>query len=51
MERKITLSENEIPKFYYNILADMPNKPLPPLHPGTRQPITPDMLEPLFPVN
>lgn len=49
MERKITLSENEIPRFYYNILADMPNKPLPPLHPGTRQPITPDMLEPLFP--
>lgn len=26
----------------------MPNKPLPPLHPGTRQPITPDLLEPLF---
>jgi tryptophan synthase beta chain len=49
MERKITLSENEIPKFYYNILADMPNKPLPPLHPGTKEPITPDMLEPLFP--
>ena len=49
MERKIILSENEIPRFYYNIMADMPNKPLPPLHPGTKQPITPDMLEPLFP--
>ncbi len=49
MKRKITLAENEIPRFYYNIVADMPNKPLPPLHPGTRQPITPDMLEPLFP--
>lgn len=43
------LSEAEIPRFYYNITADMPNKPLPPLHPGTRQAITPDLLEPLFP--
>jgi len=49
MQRKIMLSEAEIPRFYYNITADMPNKPLPPLHPGTRQPITPDLLEPLFP--
>lgn len=49
MQRKIMLSEAEIPHFYYNITADMPNKPLPPLHPGTRQPITPDLLEPLFP--
>ncbi len=48
MERKINLTEKEIPHFYYNIVADMPNKPLPPLHPGTKQPITPDMLEPLF---
>jgi len=48
MDRKINLTEQEIPRFYYNIVADMPNKPLPPLHPGTRQPITPDMLEPLF---
>lgn len=49
MQRKILLSEAEIPRFYYNIVADMPNKPLPPLHPGTQQPITPDLLEPLFP--
>jgi len=49
MEYKYLLSESEIPRFYYNILADMPNKPLPPLHPGTREPITPDLLEPLFP--
>jgi len=48
MQRKINLTEQEIPRFYYNIVADMPNKPLPPLHPGTRQPITPDLLEPLF---
>ena len=49
MENKILLTEQEIPRFYYNIMADMPNKPLPPLHPGTKQPITPDLLEPLFP--
>ncbi len=49
MEYKYQLPESEIPRFFYNIMADMPNKPLPPLHPGTRQPITPDLLEPLFP--
>lgn len=47
--RKITLSENEIPEKWYNIAADMPNKPLPPLHPGTREPIGPDALSHLFP--
>ncbi|MEL6694920.1 MAG: TrpB-like pyridoxal phosphate-dependent enzyme [Bacteroidota bacterium] len=48
--RKITLSEKEIPEKWYNIVADMPNKPLPPLHPGTREPIGPDALAPLFPM-
>lgn len=48
--RKILLSENEIPEKWYNIIADMPNKPLPPLHPGTREPIGPDALAPLFPM-
>jgi tryptophan synthase beta chain len=47
--RKITLSENEIPEKWYNIVADMPNKPLPPLHPATREPIGPDALAHLFP--
>ena len=47
--RKITLSEKEIPEKWYNIIADMPNKPLPPLHPATKQPIGPDALAPLFP--
>jgi tryptophan synthase beta chain len=50
MSRKIILSENEIPESWYNIVADMPNKPLPPLHPGTKQPIGPEMLAPLFPM-
>ena len=48
--RKITLEENEIPEQWYNIIADMPNKPLPPLHPGTKEPIGPDALAPLFPM-
>lgn len=50
MERKITLSESEIPTHWYNIVADMPNKPLPPLHPATKQPVTADALAPLFPM-
>jgi tryptophan synthase beta chain len=48
-ERKITLTEKEIPEKWYNILADMPNKPLPPLDPGTKDPIGPEALAPLFP--
>lgn len=50
MEKKILLTEKEIPSHWYNIIASMTNKPLPPLHPGTRQPIGPEMLEPLFPM-
>jgi tryptophan synthase beta chain len=48
--RKIYLEEKEMPRQWYNILADMPNKPLPPLHPGTRLPLGPDDLAPLFPI-
>lgn len=48
--RKITLSEKEMPEKWYNIIADMPNKPLPPLHPGTKEPIGPEALAPLFPM-
>ncbi len=48
--RKITLSEKEIPEHWYNIVADMPNKPLPPLNPGTGEPIGPEALAPLFPM-
>ena len=49
-DKKITLQEHEIPTHWYNIMADMPNKPLPPLHPGTKEPIGPDALAPLFPM-
>ena len=37
---KIYLSENEIPKAWYNLRADMKNKPAPLLNPGTGQPLT-----------
>jgi len=47
---KFTLDEEEMPKYWYNIQADLP-QPLPPvLHPGTGKPVTPDDLAPLFPM-
>jgi tryptophan synthase beta chain len=49
-QKKFLLAETDIPEQWYNIVADMPNKPLPPLHPGTHQPIGPEMLAPLFPM-
>ncbi len=50
LSKKYILNESDIPKFYYNILADLP-EPLPPvLHPGTKQPIGPDDLAALFPM-
>jgi len=49
-QTKIFLPESELPKQWYNILADLP-KPMPPvLHPATQKPITPDDLAPLFPM-
>ena len=47
---KILLDENEIPKAWYNILADLPVPAPPVLHPGTLQPVGPDDLAPLFPM-
>jgi tryptophan synthase beta chain len=47
---KIYLNKEEMPTHYYNIVADMINKPLPPLHPQTRQPVGPQDLAPLFPM-
>jgi len=49
-ETKTILSEQEIPKHWYNILPDMPTPPAPPLHPGTGQPIGPDDLKAIFPM-
>ena len=50
METKIILKDSEIPKTWYNIMADMPNPPAAVLHPGTGKPIGPDDLAPLFPM-
>ncbi|NLA49777.1 MAG: TrpB-like pyridoxal phosphate-dependent enzyme [Bacteroidales bacterium] len=47
---KIILSEREMPRQWYNIVADMPNKPMPPLDPATRKPISPEALAAVFPV-
>ncbi len=47
---KYLLSEDQIPKFWYNIQADLPQPAPAVLHPGTCQPITPDDLAPLFPM-
>ena len=47
---KYLLSEDQIPRTWYNIMADMPNPPAPVLHPGTKQPVGPADLAPLFPM-
>ena len=45
---KIYLEESEMPKFWYNVRADMKNKPAPLLNPGTRKPMTQEELEQVF---
>jgi tryptophan synthase beta chain len=49
--KKIFLPESELPRQWYNIMADMPTPMEPPLHPGTGQPVGPDDLAPIFPMN
>lgn len=46
--KRYFLSEEEIPRYWYNILAEMPVKPLPPLNPATREPLKPEDLYPVF---
>ncbi len=50
MEHKILLREGDMPREWYNMAADLPTPPLPPLGPDGK-PITPDMLAPVFPMN
>lgn len=45
---KIYLTEDEIPKQWYNLRADMKNKPAPLLNPGTLQPLKAEELTPIF---
>ena len=47
-QKKFILPENEIPTQWYNIMADMPVKPMPMLNPQTRQPVTVEDLSSLF---
>jgi len=49
-ETKILLSEKEMPAAWYNVQADMPNLPKPPLHPATNEPVGPQDLSPIFPM-
>ena len=51
MQRQFTLEEREIPTHYYNILPDLPTPLEPALHPGTKQPLGPQDLAPLFPMD
>lgn len=46
--KKFCLSEAQMPTQWYNIVADMPNKPLPPLHPATKQPVTKEQMSAIF---
>ena len=46
--KKITLTEQEMPTQWYNIVADMPTRPLPPLNPATREPATREDFYPIF---
>src|SRR5688500_14416413 len=48
---KILLDEAELPRRWYNVIADLPSPPPPVLHPGTLEPVGPDDLAPLFPMD
>ncbi len=48
---KIVLSESELPTQWYNIIPDLPSPPPPVLHPATHQPVGPEDLAPLFPMD
>ena len=47
-QKRFFLKENEIPTHWYNIQADMKNKPMPPLNPATKEPLKAEDLYPIF---
>ena len=47
-KKRYILPEEEIPHYWYNIQADMINKPMPPLHPATKQPLKAEDMYPIF---
>jgi tryptophan synthase beta chain len=50
-QTRFVLQQTDIPKQWYNLLADFPEPLPPPLHPGTHKPLAPEMLAPIFPEN
>ncbi|HTP50971.1 MAG TPA: TrpB-like pyridoxal phosphate-dependent enzyme [Anaeromyxobacteraceae bacterium] len=50
MQTKFLLSEDQIPTHWYNVIPDLPGPMAPVIHPGTKKPVTPDDLLPLFPM-
>ena len=50
-QTRFILNESDLPKFWYNINADSPVPSAPVLHPGTMEPVTPDFLSVLFPMD
>jgi tryptophan synthase beta chain len=50
-QTRFLLDETDLPKFWYNVNADMPVPPAPVLHPQTMEPVTPDFLSVLFPMD
>ncbi|SFW71553.1 TrpB-like pyridoxal phosphate-dependent enzyme [Amycolatopsis australiensis] len=48
-QTKYILDEADLPTQWYNVIPDLPEPPPPPLHPGTREPVGPEDLAPLFP--
>jgi len=50
-QTRFILNETDLPKFWYNVMADSPVPPTPVLHPGTLEPVTPDFLSVLFPMD
>lgn len=51
MQTRFDLTQADIPKAWYNLLADFPEPLPPPLHPGTKQPVPPEALQAIFPTN
>ena len=47
-QKRFILPEDEIPKYWYNIQADMKTKPMPPLNPKTKEALKPEDLYPIF---
>jgi tryptophan synthase beta chain len=50
-QHKYVLTEDQMPTTWYNLVPDLPSPPPPPLHPGRMDPVGPDDLAPLFPMD